>query len=59
MYTDIKLQKAELVLAKGPNRSYIWFKLDQKSAFDEDMPNKVGDVARLSNDRKEIDDAKE
>ena len=33
--------------------------LNQKSAFDEDMPNNMGDVARLSNERKELDDAKE
>ena len=31
-------------------------KLDQKSPFDYDMPNKIGDVARLSNERKKIDD---
>ena len=34
-------------------------KLNQKSAFDSDMPNNMGDVARLSNERKELDDAKE
>lgn len=34
-------------------------RLNQKSAFDEDMPNKVGDVARLAKDRMEIDNSKE